>query len=288
MVLRIENPDDPRLVDYHHLNDAAARAAAGRDGTPGSAHSPAVGIDTGCAIVEGPEALDVVIRSGAPLRSVLLTPSRADALAPLLALLAPTVPLYVAERRVLAGVVGFDIHRGVLASAHRPPERTANDVLAGCRRVIVTESLNDHENLGSLFRNAAAFGIDAVAMDPRTADPLYRRSIRVSSGWAAVLPHTRIGPLPDGYEPLRSLGFRIVALTPGARAIEVDQAAAAGMLDDPVALVVGAEGPGLSAAAIDGADAAVRVPMAPGVDSLNVATSLAVVAAFAAARRSWS
>lgn len=298
-MLRIEDPDDPRLVDYHHLNDAAARAAAGRDldvaaatstsATTGSASGDvATGSDTGCAIVEGAVALDTVITAGVPLRSVLLTPSRATSLAPILSSLPPSVPLYVADRSVLAGVVGFDIHRGVLASAHRPRVRAAAEVLAGCRRVIVTEGLNDHENLGSLFRNAAAFGVGAVALDERTADPLYRRSIRVSSGWAAVLPHTRIGSLPDGYSSLRVLGFRVLALTPASGALDVDEAAAQGLLDDPVAFVVGAEGPGLSSAAIEGADAAVRVPMASGVDSLNVATSLAVVAAFAAARRRWS
>lgn len=285
-VLRIDDPDDPRLVDYHHLNDAAARTAAGRDAD--STNDAPTDIDTGCAIVEGAVALDVVVRARIPLRSVLLTPSRAASLAPLLDLVDPNVPVYVADRHTLAGVVGFDIHRGVLASARRPLERSATDVLTGSRRVIVTEGLNDHENLGSLFRNAAAFGIDAIALDHRTADPLYRRAIRVSSGWAAVLPHTRIGPLPDGYDRLRALGFRIVALTPRDGALDVDHAAASGLLDDPVALVVGAEGPGLSAGAIEGADAAIRVPMAAGVDSLNVSTSLAVVAAFAAARRSWS
>ncbi len=274
---RIDDPHDGRLDDYRHLNDAAVRAAADLDG-PGA----------GCAIVEGAVALDVVVRSGAPLRSVLLTPNRVEALSHVLDAVPDGVPVYVAERRVLADVVGFDLHRGVLASARRPVPPDPSAVLATCRRVVVTEALNDHENLGALFRNAAALGVDAVALDDRTADPLYRRSIRVSSGWAAVLPHLRIGPLADGYPLLRAAGLRVVALTPSAGALDVDAAAATGLLDDRVALVVGAEGPGLSAAAIDGADAAVRIPMAPGVDSLNVATSLAVVAAFAAARRSWT
>ncbi|UDY36213.1 TrmH family RNA methyltransferase [Dermatobacter hominis] len=272
---RIEDPADPRLADYHHLNDAAARAAAGRD----------EGVEA-CTIVEGAVALRVVLDRGVPLRSVLLTLSKAAALEAALDGL-HGVPVYVADREVLAGVVGFDLHRGVLASAVRPAPAEPTDVLRGCRRVVVAEALNDHENLGALFRNAAALGVEAVVLDDRTADPLYRRSVRVSSGWAAVLPHSRVGPLPGGYEPLRAAGFRIVALTPAAGALDVDRAADDGLLSDPVALVVGAEGPGLSAAAIEGADVAVRVPMAPGVDSLNVATSLAVVAAFAAARRGW-
>lgn len=274
---RIDDPLDARLADYRHLNDAEVRAAAELD-LDGS----------GCAIVEGAVALDVVVRAGVPLRSVLLTPNRFDALADVVGSLPADVPVYVADRRILAEVVGFDLHRGVLASARRRPAPPPTEVLAASRRVVVTEALNDHENLGSLFRNAAALGMDAVALDDRTADPLYRRSIRVSSGWAAVLPHVRIGPLEHGYPLLRAAGLRVVALTPSADALDVDRAAAAGLLDDRVALVVGAEGPGLSGPAIEGADAAVRIPMAPGVDSLNVATSLAVVAAFAASRRNWA
>jgi len=274
----IRDVEDPRLADYRHLNDAAARTAAGRDDATGG----------GCAIVEGAVALEVVLRAGVPLRSLLLTRARAESMAPLLERRAADVPLFVADREVLAEVVGFDLHRGVLASAERRPPLPADEVLGSCSRVVVTEGLNDHENLGALFRNAAALDIDAVLLDDRTADPLYRRCIRVSSGWAAVLPHARLGALPGGYDRLRSHGFRVVALTPSPDALAADRAAAAGWLDDRVALVVGAEGPGLAPASIAGADAAVRIPMAPGVDSLNVATSLAVVAAFAAARRQWS
>lgn len=273
----IPDVEDPRLADYRHLNDAAARVAAGRDDATGG----------GCAIVEGAVALEVVLRAGIPLRSLLLTRARAESMAPLLARRAADVPLFVADRDVLAEVVGFDLHRGVLASAERRPPPPADEVLGSCSRVVVTEGLNDHENLGALFRNAAALDIDAVLLDDRTADPLYRRCIRVSSGWAAVLPHARLGALPGGYDRLRSHGFRVVALTPSPDALAADRAAAAGWLDDRVAFVVGAEGPGLAPASIAGADAAVRIPMAPGVDSLNVATSLAVVAAFAAARRQW-
>ena len=273
----IPDVEDPRLADYRHLNDAAARTAAGRDDATGG----------GCAIVEGAVALEVVLRAGVPLRSLLLTRARAESMAPLLERRAADVPLFVADRDVLAEVVGFDLHRGVLASAERRPPPPADEVLGSCSRVVVTEGLNDHENLGALFRNAAALDIDAVLLDDRTADPLYRRCIRVSSGWAAVLPHARLGALPGGYDRLRSHGFRVVALTPSPDALAADRAAAAGWLDDRVAFVVGAEGPGLAPASIAGADAAVRIPMAPGVDSLNVATSLAVVAAFAAARRQW-
>ena len=272
----VADPDDPRLSDYRDLTDAAARRAVEVDGRDG------------CVIVEGVLALDRVLAAGATLRSVLVTPSRAASLADLLACVPAGVPVLVAERGVLRDVTGFDVHRGVLASAARAPVPAAAAVLGPARRVLVGEGLNDHENLGALFRNAAATGLDAVALDDRSADPWYRRSVRVSLGWAAVLPHTRIGALPAGYDLLRSHGFRVVALTPGPDGVAVDEATAAGLLDDPVALVVGAEGPGLSAGAIDAADVRVRVPMPDGVDSLNVATALAVVASFAAAHRGWT
>jgi tRNA G18 (ribose-2'-O)-methylase SpoU len=270
----VDDPDDPRLADYRHLNDAAARRAVLAGAEP-------------CIVVEGVLALARVLADGPPLRSVLLTTSRAASLAELLATVPPEVPVLVAERDVLRDVAGFDVHRGVLAAAVRPPVPAAEAVLAAARRVAVAESLNDHENLGALFRNAAATGLDAVLLDGRSADPWYRRSVRVSLGWAAALPHARLGPLPAGCASLRAAGFRVVALTPSPDAVPVDEAAAGGLLDDKVALVVGAEGPGLTTEAIAAADARVSVPMAGDVDSLNVATALAVVASFAAARRGW-
>jgi tRNA G18 (ribose-2'-O)-methylase SpoU len=272
----VTDPGDPRLADYRDLTDAASRRAVEVDG------------GDGCIIVEGVLALERVLAGGPALRSVLVTPPRRVSLAPLLARVPPSVPILVAERAVLRDVTGFDVHRGVLASAERRPPPSADDVLGAARRIVVTEGLNDHENLGSLFRNAAATGLDAVLLDDRSADPWYRRSVRVSLGWAAVLPHARLGPLPAGYDALRTHGFRVVALTPAPHAVAVDRAADDGLLDDPVALVVGAEGPGLGDGAVSGADLAVRVPMPDGVDSFNVATALAVVASFAAARRGWT
>ncbi len=271
----VEDPEDPRLADYRHLNDATARRAVLEGADP-------------CVVVEGVLALERVLAGGPPLRSVLVTPPRAASLAELLGSVPEAVPVLVAGREVLRDVAGFDVHRGVLASASRPEVPEPAALLRRARRVVVGEALNDHENLGALFRNAAATGVDAVLLDDRSADPWYRRAVRVSLGWAAVLPHARLGPLPAGYDVLRDHGFRVVALTPSAGAVAVDRAADAGLLDDRVALVVGAEGPGLTEAAISGADERVRVPMPEGVDSLNVATALAVVASFAAARRGWS
>ena len=275
-MLHVTDPDDPVLADYRDLTDADARRLV-ESGTGG-----------GVFIAEGVLALRRVLAAGLRLRSVLVTPARATALADLLAEVPPAVPVLVAERPVMAGVAGFDVHRGVLAAVAREPLPDPAVVLARCARPVLAEGLNDHENLGALFRNAAALGLDAVLLDDRTADPLYRRSVRVSAGWAAVLPHARVGPLPAGLAPVADAGFRTVALTPAGDALDVDLAASRGLLDDPVVLVVGAEGPGLTPATLAACEVRVRVPMARGVDSLNVATSLAVVAAFAAARRRWA
>lgn len=273
-MLTIDDPGDPRLDDYRHLTDAAARRAVESGGAP-----------HGIFVVEGPLALEQLRRSGLPVRSVLVTPARARSLG---ALLEDLSPVLVAERPVLAAVTGFDVHRGVLASAERPAPADPAELVGSARRLLVMEGVNDNENVGALFRNAAALGIDAVLLDEACTDPLYRRSIRVSSGWSMRVPHARVRDTSAALSVLRRRGVRSVALTPAAGATDVDRAAGTGLLDEPVALVVGAEGDGLTPATIAACDVAVRVPMADGVDSLNVATSLAVVAAFAAARRDWT
>jgi tRNA G18 (ribose-2'-O)-methylase SpoU len=273
----IDRADDPRLADYRHLTDAAARRDLERD----DGH--------GVFVVEGVLALEQLLQSDHPVRSVLLSTSRAASLGELVERIETTgTPLYVAERPVLARVTGYDVHRGVLAVAQRRPWPDVAPTLSGARRIVVLEGLNDHENLGSVYRNAAALGLDAVLLDPRCADPLYRRSIRVSAGWAMRVPTTRLPALPEGLARVHATGFRTLALTPDSAAVPVDAAAEQGLLDDPVALVLGAEGPGLSAATLAACDERVCIPMHGSVDSLNVATSLAVVAAFAAARRDWA
>ena len=273
--------DDPRLADYRHLTDAAARRAVEADD------------GNGIFIAEGVLALRQLLRSGFRVRSILSSPARAEAVqAELRAALDDTrspagVPHLVASRSVLESVTGYDVHRGVLAAADRGTPRDPDEVLGAARRVVVAEAISDHENLGALFRNAAALGLEAVLLDDRSADPLYRRSIRVSSGWALRLPYARGGSGRALVERVEGHGLRTVALTPSDDALPVDRAAAEGLLDDPVAFVVGAEGPGLSEQVMGACTARVAVPMAGEVDSLNVATSLAVVASFSAARRGW-
>lgn len=273
----IHDPADPRLQDYRHLTDAAARRAI-----EGAA---------GIFIVEGILALRQLLLSTHRIRSVLVSPTRLAAVRRELdqvgARRLEGATVLVAERGIVEDVTGFDVHRGVLAAVDRPAAADPGAVLASARAVVVADGVNDHENLGALFRNAAALGLDAVLLDDAAADPLYRRSIRVSAGWAMRLPHARLGPSAGAPEVLHSHGFRTVALTPAPEAVPVDVAAARGLLQGPVALFVGSEGSGLAPEVIGACRAQVRVPMARGVDSLNVATSLAVVAAFAAASRGW-
>ncbi len=264
----IEGPDDPRVTDYLHLRDPDAR----RRGD--------------VFIVEGRVALERVVDGGLEVRSVLLTPPRAEQLAHLLGRLGPSAPVLVADRSVLAATAGYDVHRGILAIADRPGPVPLTELLQRGDRWLVTEATADHENLGSLFRNAAGLGFHGVLADSRTADPYYRRCVRVSLGWSAVLPHARIATLADELPALRGAGIRSVALCPH-RGRPVDEVVADGSLDGPTALVVGSEGPGLDETTIDACDEVVRIPMAGSADSLNVATAFAVAASFDAARRRW-
>ena len=229
----------------------------------------------GVLIAEGANVVERLVRSPYPIRAVIGVPSRIEALS---ALLEPLdVPVYVLDKWLLSSVVGFHVTRGVLASASRGPGWSALALLATARRVAVLESLNDFENLGSLFRNAAAFGVDAVLLDPQCADPLYRRSVRVSMGHVLRVPFAVLpGEWPASLELVRSAGLRLLALTPRADAAPIRSIEP----PDRWALMLGAEGPGLTPGALDAADQLVRIPMAEGVDSLNVATAAAV--AFAA------
>jgi tRNA G18 (ribose-2'-O)-methylase SpoU len=260
--IAIDDPGDPRVAAYVGLTDAELRReveAADR-----------------IFVVEGELALAQLLRSPYPLRSVLVAGGR---LAPVAALLGDApgvadVPVYVAGPTVLNQVVGFNLHRGVVAVAGRLPPASASSVVAGRDRIAVLEGVNDHENLGGLFRNAAAFGIGAVLLDPRCADPLYRRCVRVSIGHVLRIPMATVDPWPAGLGEVRSAGFTVVALTPSAGAEPISSLAA----DAPakVAFLLGAEGPGLSEDALAAADRRVRIPIAAGVDSVNVATAAAI------------
>ena len=186
------------------------------------------------------------------------------------------VPVYVAPEELLEELTGFHLHRGALASMHRPALPSVACVLEGARRVVVLEDLVDHTNVGACVRSAAALGIDAILVTPRCADPLYRRAVRVSMGTIFQVPWTRIAPWPDSITELRALGFQVAALALSDDSKALDEFAATLDDDARVALVLGAEGDGLSRRTIAACDAVVRIPMTGVVDSLNVAAAGAV------------
>lgn len=248
----VTDPADPRLADYRGLRDPATRVAYERS--------------AGVFVVEGGLAIGQLLASAYETRSLLVTPALRDRLA-----LGEDDPrVYVAERGVMAEVCGFDVHRGALAVATRPPPRDAADVVHTARTVLVLERLNDHENVGALFRVARALGADAVLLDDETCDPLYRRAVRVSLGHVLHVPYARAATTRDALEVLRRNGFTTYALSPAGDPVGEVTA------QERVALLLGAEGPGLRQETIAAADRAVRIPMRPGVDSLNVATAAAV------------
>ena len=256
-VQTITDSDDPRLNDFRALADADVRPDR-----------------RGVVIAEGVSVVERLLGSPYPVRAVVGVAGKLDLLRP--ALEAAGATAYLVDKWVLSDAVGFRVTRGVLASADRPAPLEAAQLVTAARRVVVLEQLNDFENLGAVFRNAAAFGVDAVLLDPRTADPLYRRSVRVSMGHVLRVPFARLPePWPGGLDLLRDKGFRVLALTPGPTARTLRSLP----VPDRWAVMVGAEGDGLSPAALAAADEQVRIPMAPGVDSLNVATAAAVALA---------
>jgi tRNA G18 (ribose-2'-O)-methylase SpoU len=228
----------------------------------------------GVFIVEGRLALQAVLASPYPLLSLLVLRRRLDALEGLA--LPDGVPVYVADEDVMAATTGYDVHRGLLALAGRLPGPSPEDLLAhlASRVVMVVEGVNDQENLGAIFRNAAAFGAGAVLLDPTCSDPLYRRSVRVSLGHVLGVPSARLSPWPASLELVRKCGFVPVALTPSSQAERIEVVSAE-LHGSRVALVVGAEGDGLSPRVLAMCRAA-RIAMADGVDSLNVAAATAV------------
>jgi tRNA G18 (ribose-2'-O)-methylase SpoU len=261
-IVEIRDADDPRLADFRDLTIADRRPDR-----PGG---------RGLVIAEGVVVVRRLLASRYPPRAVFGVPAKISQLAADV----PGAPCYAGSAELMAQVVGFHLNRGVLATADRAPVPCASELIARSHHLAVLEGINDHENLGGLFRNAAALGVDAVLLGPGCADPLYRRSVRVSMGHVLRVPFAPLGRWTGGLQALRSAGFRIAALTPAMDAVPLAQA---GVSAGRVAWLLGAEGPGLSAEAFSAADLAVRIPMAPGVDSLNVATAAAI--AFAAARR---
>ncbi len=252
----MSDPADPRLADYVRLTDVGLRRAL----------EPASGL----FIAEGERVIRRALSAGYPVRSLLVADDKLATITDLAG--SVRAPLYVLPAQAAQQLTGFRVHRGALASMQRLPEPPAQQVLAGARRVVVLEDVVDHANVGAVFRCAAALGFDAVLLAPRCADPLYRRSVRVSMGAVFAVPYARLADWAEGLPWLRSLGFRLLALTPDASATPIGQVVPAGRL----ALLIGTEGAGLSARWLAAADEAVRIPMRRGVDSLNIASAAAI------------
>ena len=258
MIVEVHDPADPRLRDFTDLTDVALRRV----------REPAEGL----FLAEGSTVVHRAVAAGYAPRGFLLARRWLDGLADVLAAW-PDVPVYVVDEEVLEAVTGYRVHRGALASMSRRPFPALDEVLDGARRLVVLEDLVDHTNVGAVFRSAAALGVDAVLVSPGCADPLYRRSVKVSMGAVFSVPWTTAAPWPGTLDRLRERGFATWALTPASDADDLRALA----VPERVAVLLGTEGEGLTAAAASRCDRRVRIPMAHGVDSLNVAAASAVV-----------
>jgi tRNA G18 (ribose-2'-O)-methylase SpoU len=281
-LVEVQDSDDPRLDLYRLLNDPAARVR--------------LEADRSVFVVEGRLAVERLLTSRYTVRSLLVDDHQVHSVSHLVAATrALGASVLVGSRAVVADTVGFALHRGVVAVADRPAPDDAEQLLRHVTRrtvpggpvplVAVLEGLNDHENIGALFRNAAAFGVAGILLDPTCADPLYRRAIRVSVGHILHLPFARLAPWPAALDQLRTAGFVVAALAPHPAvdrrvpAVTLTELLASMSGSNPpvgVALLLGAEGSGLTPAALAASDVVVSIPMADGVDSLNVATAAAI------------
>jgi tRNA G18 (ribose-2'-O)-methylase SpoU len=260
-VIHLTDPDDPRLADYTGLTDVALRRV----------REPAEGL----FIAESSQVIRRALRAGHRPRSLLVAPRWLPDLTDVLdACDAASAPVYVAEEPVLEAITGFHVHRGAIASMHRPALAPVAELLRGARTVAVLEDVVDHTNVGAVFRSAAGLGVDAVLVTPRCADPLYRRSVRVSMGTVFQVPWTRIEPWPGGITQLKDAGFHVAALALSDDSVPLQDFVR--LRPDKVALLLGTEGDGLTPASVAAADTVVRIPMHGGVDSLNVAAASAV------------
>jgi len=259
MAQRIEvaDPADPRLDDFRDLASADRRPDR-----PGG---------RGLVIAEGVVVVRRLLASPYPTRALLGTARRYDELAGELAAL--PVPYHVVEPELMATVVGFHLNRGVLATADRAAPPPVERLISGAGALAILEGVGDHENLGSIFRSAAALGVDGVLLGAGCADPLYRRSVRVSMGTVLQIPFAALPGWSAGADLLRAHGFRLAALTPRPGAVPLGEA---GLAKGRVAVLLGSEGPGLTDGALAAADVLVRIPMSRGIDSLNVGTAAAI------------
>ena len=278
MIIELDDAADERLADYTRLTDVALRRR--------------LETERGLYMAESTKVIARAVEAGHAPRSFLMARRWYESMRPVIAAATGCggrddggdVPVFLAEEDLLRAITGFHLHRGALAAMHRPELAAVAELLAsarggaGAKRVAILEDLVDHTNVGAAFRSAAALGIDAVLVTPRCADPLYRRSVRVSMGTVFQVPWTRIERWP-AMDELHAQGFTVAALALSDTSVALDEFAASAActaLDSRVAVVLGTEGDGLSHRTITAADEVVRIPMAGGVDSLNVAAAAAV------------
>lgn len=254
--IEVVDPDDERVAVYTTLRDGELGGHTRRE--------------HGVFVVEGPNPVAELVASPYEPISVLVERRRLDRAVALLE--DADVDVYVAERAVFRSVVRFRLHQGIVALAARRPPTPVVEALEGARLVAAFEAINDHENLGVVCRSARALGIDAVLLGPRSCDPLYRRCVRVSMGHALHLPIASTGPWPRAVTDLHDHGLRTVALATTPDAVPLDRLADG----VPSVLLLGAEGPGLTPDTVAAADVAARIPMVPGVDSLNVGVAASI------------
>lgn len=265
----IADPDDARLAPYRAVGDAVLLR------------------DYGLFAAEGRFVVERLLReSDYKPHSVLVSPASARALESLLTEHAPELPIHVCPPDLLQRITGFDFHRGCLALAHRPSPTESRARIEAClsqaRLVVALDGVSNADNVGAIIRNAEAFGASAAVLSPTSCDPLYRRAIRVSMGAVLRMPVAKWHDWPAVFEQLKAAGFRLVALMPGGDTTLAD----APLDDQPTIIVVGGEGPGVSAAVAQLADYRVRIPLAPHVDSLNVSTASGIALHWWTQRRS--
>jgi tRNA G18 (ribose-2'-O)-methylase SpoU len=264
-IIELGDPDDSRLADYRDLRDVQLRKS--------------LEARHGLFLAEGAKVVRRAVEAGFAPRSFLMAPRWVEELADVLDASAATC--FVLDESLVEQVTGFHVHRGALASLERRPLPSVGEVLTGARSILVLEDVVDHTNVGAIFRSGAALGFDAVLLSPRCADPLYRRAVKVGMGAVFSTPWTRLPDWYDAMETLERSGFTTVALTLADDATAIEEAVRG---VDRIALVLGSEGHGLSARWEQSAARRAIIPMAAGIDSLNVAAATAV-ACYAAARR---
>ena len=252
-LVEIGSLDDPRLADYSHRTDVALKKTGG-----------------GIYIAESALVLERALRAGHEPRSVLALGSAVDEALTLVG--DRDIPVFSGPPELLEQLTGYLLHRGLIASMNRPVLPTPESLLATARRVVILENVADPTNVGAIFRSVGAIGADAVLVTPRCSDPFYRRAIRVSMGTVLQVPWARVGDWASTRELLTASGFQVAAFALSPDAVSLRDFVA----PERLALVLGAEGEGLTPEALDAADVVVQIPMAHGIDSLNVAAAAAV------------